>query len=113
QPVGIVLIGVQYPVFSFGHCIGQDIWGDPSTNILTDAVTEGEYRVLDTDQNNTDRLLQRLTVNTNGLTLDSGTYWISYTLEGSGSSGPWSPPIVVWHKTTTGNALQSSDSGST
>lgn len=92
---------------------GSVVWGDTSTNILTDAVTEGEYRVLDTDQNNTDRLLQRLTVNTNGLTLDSGTYWISYTLEGSGSSGPWSPPIVVWHKTTTGNALQSSDSGST
>ncbi|PVW12639.1 T9SS type A sorting domain-containing protein [Marixanthomonas spongiae] len=82
------------------------VWGDLSTNILDDVVDTGVYRVLESDQSNTDRKIQKVTANTNGLSLSSGTYWVEYTFEGSGTSGPWVPPVAVLGETMTGNALQ-------
>ena len=35
-----------------------------------------------------------------------GTYWVDYQFTGSGSSGPWAPPITISGMDTTGDALQ-------
>lgn len=82
------------------------VWGDLLTNILEDVEDTGVYRVEDDDQGNTDRKIQKVTANTSGLSLNTGSYWVEYTFEGSGSSGPWVPPVVVLGETITGNALQ-------
>lgn len=84
------------------------VWGDLSTNILGNVEDTGIYRVLESDQSNTDRKIQKVTANTTGLSLTAGTYWVEYTLEGSGSSGPWAPAMAVLGETITGNAIQNS-----
>lgn len=90
---------------------GSVVWGDLSTNVLETVVDSGVYRVLEDDQSNTDRKIQKVTASINGLTLSPGTYWVEYSLEGSGSSGPWAPPISVLGETITGDALQKTSSG--
>lgn len=85
---------------------GTVIWGDTSTNRMASATATSIYRVSENDMGSTSREIQRVTVNTDGLNLDAGTYWIDVTLEGSASSGPWMPPISVSGETITGNALQ-------
>ncbi|WP_310993536.1 T9SS type A sorting domain-containing protein [Aequorivita marina] len=87
---------------------GTVVWGDLTTNILEDVEDTEVYRVLESDQGNTDRKIQKVTANTSGLSLSTGTYWVEYTFEGSGSSGPWVPPIAVIGETITGNAIQNS-----
>ncbi|MGO3182242.1 MAG: GEVED domain-containing protein [Aequorivita sp.] len=82
------------------------IWGDLTTNIMDNAVYADANRVLEDEQSSTDRQINRVTANTSGLNLAAGTYWIEYTFEGSGTSGPWAPPVVILGETNTGNALQ-------
>ena len=82
------------------------IWGDLVTDIFDDAVYADANRASETSPTDTSRKIQRVTALTTGLTLPAGTYWIEYTFEGSGSSGPWTPPIAILGETTTGNALQ-------
>ncbi len=82
------------------------IWGDLTTNIIADVSGTNAFRQLESAPGDTSREIQRVTANTSGLTLTAGTYWIEYTLEGSGASGPWAPPIVITGNATTGNALQ-------
>lgn len=82
------------------------IWGDLTTNILDNATQSNTFRVLESDPGNTDREIQKVSANTTGLSLTAGTYWIEYSFKGSGSSGPWAPPIVILGETTTGNGLQ-------
>lgn len=82
------------------------IWGDFTTNILDDVVYAEANRVTETEPNDETRQIQRVTVLTPGLTLSAGIYWIEFTFEGSGDSGPWTPPIVISGENTTGNAIQ-------
>jgi len=82
------------------------IWGDLTTNILSNAVGSGAFRQLESVPGDTSRQIQLVTANTAGLSLTAGTYWIEYTFAGSGASGPWAPPIVITGNATTGNALQ-------
>lgn len=82
------------------------IWGDLSTDVLEDAVSAETLRYSESSPGDTSRQLTRVTASTPGLTLTAGTYWIEWTFEGSGSSGPWAPPIVILGETTTGNAVQ-------
>ena len=82
------------------------VWGDLVTDIFDDAVYADANRASETSPADTSRQIQRVTALTTGLTLPAGTYWIEYTFEGSGSSGPWTPPIAILGETTTGNALQ-------
>lgn len=84
---------------------GSVIWGDTQTNRLNSVEDTGAFRVIDTDTGNTERKIQKVTVNTDGLTLDPGTYWLDYSFEGSGSSGPWVAPLVVMGETHVGNAI--------
>ena len=43
---------------------------------------------------------------TGGFTLDPGTYWFDFTFGGTGTSGPWAPPITIPGTQVTGNAIQ-------
>jgi hypothetical protein len=54
----------------------------------------------------TDRPVMRIVAGTPGLTLAPGTYWVEWQATGSGSSGPWVPPITIQGETSTGNAIQ-------
>src|SRR5690625_5911969 len=56
--------------------------------------------------NDESRLSQEIIGNTPDLIVDAGEYWIDYSLEGIGESGPWSPPITITGVTHTGNAMQ-------
>ncbi len=82
------------------------VWGDLSTNVLDDAVDSGAQRQLESAPGDTSRKIQRVTANTAGLSLTAGTYWVEYSFEGSGASGPWAPPIVITGVAATGNGLQ-------
>ena len=82
------------------------VWGDLTTNIIGGAVYADANRASETTPGDTSRQINRVTALTTGLTLNAGTYWIEYTLAGSGGSGPWAPPISILGQTTTGNAIQ-------
>src|SRR5690554_1908153 len=85
---------------------GTVVWGDTQTNMIHSVHPTGIYRVSDNDLGDTSREIQRVTIETGGLNLDAGTYWIDVSLEGSGNSGPWMNPVSVPYETITGNALQ-------
>jgi hypothetical protein len=89
------------------------VWGDATTNVLSQADWTGVYRV---DENSTgtatNRPIMELTCDLN-LHLDMGTYWVVWQSGGTLGSGPWAPPININGQTTTGNALQSLDDGAT
>ncbi|MDC8004966.1 T9SS type A sorting domain-containing protein [Aureisphaera galaxeae] len=82
------------------------IWGDDVTNVFTSAIWSDAYRVLEDDQASTARAIQRVTVDTPGLSLAAGTYWVDWSYAGTGGSGPWQPPVVITGQTSTGNAQQ-------
>jgi len=83
------------------------IWGDDTTNVLSDAVWSGAYRQLESAPGDTSRAIQEVTVDVTGLSLAAGTYWVDYQFGGTGASGPWAPPVVITGQSATGNALQS------
>tara|TARA_A100000171_G_scaffold50980_1_gene63816 strand:- start:2526 stop:5489 length:2964 start_codon:yes stop_codon:yes gene_type:complete len=82
------------------------IYGDATTNVLTSVVWSGAYRQLESSPN-TDRAIHRITVETPGLSLAAGTYWVDWQIGGTAASGPWQPPVAILGQTTTGNAMQS------
>ncbi|MFU8771589.1 MAG: choice-of-anchor J domain-containing protein [Anaerolineales bacterium] len=81
------------------------VWGDLTTNRLVETAWPEIYRVLDTAMLNTQRPTMA-NVAEAGLWLPPGTYWLDWTTDGSGASGPWAPPITILGETTTGNAMQ-------
>lgn len=85
---------------------GNVIWGDLSTNVMDNAALTNIHRVLESNQTDESRKIQRVTANTSGLSLTAGTYYVQTSMEGAGSSGPWLPPITVVGETYTGDALQ-------
>lgn len=85
---------------------GTIVWGDLTTNILDNVTYADANRATETEPEDTSRQIQRVSALTAGLALTAGTYWIEYTFEGSSSSGPWTPPIVILGETTTGNGMQ-------
>lgn len=89
---------------------GTIIWGDLATGRIEDAEYANTNRVLETDQTSVSRQINRVTADTEGLTLNPGTYWIEWSLEGFGASGPWAAPIVILGQATTGNAMQNNGS---
>ncbi|QIE60721.1 T9SS type A sorting domain-containing protein [Rasiella rasia] len=82
------------------------IYGDATTNVLTSVVWSGAYRQLESGPN-TDRAIHRITVDTPGLSLAAGTYWVDWQIGGTATSGPWQPPVAILGQTTTGNGMQS------
>ena len=83
----------------------QVIWGNLTTNRMSSTGWTGIYRVSDTSVNDTKRPIMYIQSDVD-ITLTAGTYWIDWTINGAGSSGPWQPPITILGKTTTGNAIR-------
>ncbi|GBD86197.1 hypothetical protein BMS3Abin03_00107 [bacterium BMS3Abin03] len=81
------------------------VWGDATTNVMVYTEWSNIYRASETSPNSTSRAIMKNTVAV-GTTLPAGTYWLDWQSDGSASSGPWAPPIVILGETTTGNALQ-------
>ena len=92
---------------------GTMVYGDYTTNVFSSAVWSGIYRVNEAGSGTTsNRPIMAVTANlSSAWTLSEGTYWIAYQLDGSLSSGPWTPPIVIMGTQVTGNGLQSLDAG--
>jgi len=87
---------------------GTIILGDETTNILSNTYFSGIYRTTATTFGNTDRpIMRNKLVPGSTWTLNGGTYWISWQVDGSTAfSGPWCPPITFPVVTITGNALR-------
>jgi hypothetical protein len=79
---------------------GNVIWGDLTTDRLSEATFANIYRVNISGQG-TDRPIINLTCNDLSIELAPGTYWIEWQASGSLSSGPWVPNTVE-----PGNAIQ-------
>lgn len=83
------------------------IFGDDAISAMINTEWSGAYRASETDQQGSTRPIMRSTVETPGLTLTPGTYWLDWDADGSLSSGPWAPPIAILGQSNTGNAKQS------
>jgi hypothetical protein len=84
---------------------GQVIWGDVVTNRMASTAWTNSYRLSEGTPGTT-RPVMSIVMETPGLVLQPGTYWIDYTLAGSLASGPWAPPITINGQAVTGNAKQ-------
>jgi hypothetical protein len=88
------------------------VFGDTTTNVLSSTSAANILRV---DENTTGMDDQRpitiasVAINT---TLPAGTYWLDWQVDGTGGSGPFVPHITITGQDTTGNAVQSTDNGS-
>ena len=86
------------------------IFGDTATNRLASSSWFNTYRVTEADSGvgvNRAIMANVLTINT---VLPAGTYWLDWDLTGT-TGLVFAPPIAITGQTTTGNALQSSNSG--
>ena len=82
------------------------VFGDTTTNRLSDTSWTEIYRVTEEDSGiNTDRAIMANVV-TVGTSLGEGTYWLDWQSDGSLASGPWAPPVTINGQNTTGNARQ-------
>lgn len=70
------------------------------------------YRVSETTGGANNRPIMADVV-TAGITLAQGNYWLGWMTAGTLTSGPWAPPITINGQATTGDGLQSLDSGAT
>lgn len=82
------------------------VWGDQFDDFLTSTTFTGAYRQLESSPGDTSRPIMIQTLETPGLVLEPGTYWLDWNAGGTLSSGPWAPPIVITGESFTGNALQ-------
>ncbi len=80
------------------------VWGDSTINRLSNSTWSGIYRGSDTTLTN--RPIMRNVCATPALSLNAGNYWIDWDADGSGTSGPWAPPITITGQPSTGNAMQ-------
>ena len=89
------------------------VFGDTTTNLLTNTLWSGIYRVTETTTGTaTSRPIMANIVNVN-MHLDQGTYWLDWQTGGTLPSGPWAPPITINGQPSTGDGLQSLDAGVT
>jgi hypothetical protein len=85
---------------------GSIIYGDEFENFYASSDFSGAYRRSETSPTDTTRPIMVVTAETPGLVLAPGTYWVAFNFGGTGSSGPWAPPIAILGESETGNALQ-------
>jgi hypothetical protein len=81
------------------------VFGDTTTNRLTNSTWSGIYRGLLSAPGATNRPVMANTVAVNTV-LPAGTYWMDWNTGGSLASGPWAPPVTINGQATTGNGLQ-------
>lgn len=89
-----------------GEAGSNVVWGDATTNRFTSSTWSGAYRQIESAPGDTSRPIMITKVNTPGLTLAPGTYWLDWNCGGTLASGPWAPPIAILGQSTTGNAMQ-------
>ncbi|MBE7477782.1 MAG: T9SS type A sorting domain-containing protein [Ignavibacteriota bacterium] len=93
---------------------GTVIFGDLTTNRLSETSWTNIYRVLDTQLSNTQRPVMRVVVRfTPALNLAAGTYWVEWQCGGTLASGPWAAPVSILGATGKpgANALQKTTTG--
>jgi len=107
---GLYLAGYDDPPTT-----GAVVYGDITTNIFSSAGWSDIYRVNESGSGtNTDRPIMAVTATlATPWVVSEGTYWVAWQLDGTGSSGPWAPPVVIMGTQDTGNGLQSTDGGVT
>jgi hypothetical protein len=105
--------GLYLAVYDDPPTTGTMIYGGYTTNIFTSAEWSGIYRVDEAGSGtNTDRPIMAVTAELSYVwNVSEGTYWIGWQFDGTGSYGPWAPPVVVSEIANTGNGLQSVDGG--
>ena len=79
--------------------------GDLAVNRFSATSFSNIYRTLDNDLGNSQRPIMFVDASAN-LQLNSGNYWLEWTLGGTLGSGPWVPPITIVGQAATGNARQ-------
>ncbi len=105
---GLYLAGYDDPPTT-----GTVVYGDIGTNVFTSAIWSDIYRVNEAGTGvNSDRPIMAVTATfSTSWIAPEGTYWIGWQLDGTASSGPWAPPVVIMGTQDTGNGLQSVDGG--
>ncbi len=98
--------------FTFTTATWSIVSGNVNTGTIiasgTTAVTNGGlmgYRVTDTTLTATNRAIYRLSADIPDLILAAGSYYLTWSMDGTAASGPWAPPVVG--SLGTGNAFQS------
>ena len=85
--------------------VGTAIWGDMDTNIMTGTSFTNCYRGNNGDTDGMTRPIMAITASNLNIELEPGTYWLVYSLEGTGSSGPWGVPNAEPTIGSTGEGL--------
>ena len=86
---------------------GTPVFGDTTTNRLTSTAWNGAYRVTQSNMTDASRPLYEVVAEFDPpITLAAGTYWIAWSMGGSGASGPWALPQTVVGQSSTGNCQQ-------
>jgi hypothetical protein len=89
---------------------GNVIWGDFNTNVMVSTEWTNAWRVLESGPTE-NRPIMNIVADASGLSLSAGTYWVEFSVGGTGASGPWAPAVTIVGETTTGNALQQTSTG--
>ena len=90
---------------------GTAVWGSETTNIMTATSFTNCYRGSDGETTATTRPIMAVTAGNLNIELEAGTYWLVYSLEGTGSSGPWGAPHCEPGIGNTGNGVQYTSTG--
>ncbi len=69
------------------------------------------YRVAASTPTLTNRAIYNLGVDVTDFTLGAGTYWLRWSLDGTGASGPWQPPTSDGRLGNAQQALSTSPGG--
>ena len=85
---------------------GTVVWGDADANIMTATAFTGCYRGGDLTPTMMSRPIMSVTASGLDIQLEPGTYWVTYALTGTESSGPWAVPHAVPGIGSTGNGVQ-------
>jgi hypothetical protein len=97
--VGFTLTNATWSIVSGDVNTGTVVASGTTT--LTNQGLMG-YRVLDTAVTDTNRAIYRVNADIADVTLAAGSYYLAWSLAGTGASGPWVPPVLG----ATGNAFQ-------
>jgi hypothetical protein len=82
------------------------VFGDTATNRMTRTVFSNIYRSKQDSLLSNFRPIMKQTVNINHTLFNPGTYWLDWSVNGTSTSGPWSPPRSIWGTGNTGNSKQ-------
>ncbi len=86
------------------------VFGDTTTDRLSDTAWSGAYRV---SQTNLDTARPVMTATaTARVHLEPGTYWLDWQYAAASGTGPWQPPVTVPGERVTGEGRQLDASGS-